>query len=395
MKLFCRELADIFRFFLKTPAEEKKIVFYAEHEGYYAAFDGLIKTLLEEHGQSLCYVTSDPNDPILETPRREINAFYVNKLLPLFMGIVNCRAMVMTMPDLNQFHIKRSINDVHYVYVFHAIVSTHMVYRYGAFDHYDSILCVGPHHVKEIREYEKQNQLSPKTLVKAGYHRLEQIYNAYQRLAAEGRPSTSKPTILIAPSWAPHNILESCVMPLIENLLQADYGVIVRPHPEAKKHAPELIESLAKKFADHPKVTIEQSVAQYDALLRADVLITDWSGIAHEYAFGTERPVLFIDLSRKVNNDRYEQLGIEPMEVSVRSQIGRILSPSELEKAVSTIDQLIAEQTMYKERIANLRSQYVYAFGRSAEVGARHILNVVEPNVSKPDKSRTASHASK
>ncbi len=381
MKLLCREMADIYRF-LKTPAQEKKIVFYAEHEGYYANFDGLIESLLEEHGQSICYVTSDPKDPILDTRRQGISPFYMNRLLSFFMGIVNCRAMVMTMPDLNQFHIKRSTNDVHYVYVFHAIVSTHMIYRYGAFDHYDSILCVGPHHVKEIRKHEEQNKLSPKTLVEAGYHRLEQIYSAYERLAAKGSRSTSKPLILIAPSWAPHNILESCAKPLIENLLEADYGVIVRPHPETKKRAPELVESLAKKFADHPKVTIEQSIAQYDALLRADVLITDWSGIAHEYAFGTERPVLFVDLPCKVNNDRYEQLGIEPMEVSVRSQIGRILSPNELEKAVGTIDQLITEQALYKERIANLRSQYVYAFGRSAEVGARHILSVAEQNAS-------------
>lgn len=381
MKLVCREMADILRF-LKMPAQERKIVFYAEHEVYYANFDGLIETLLEEHGQSVCYVTSDPRDPILETRRRGIRPFYVNKMLSFFMLIINCRAMVMTMPDLNQFHIKRSTKDVHYVYVFHAIVSTHMIYRYGAFDHYDSILCVGPHQVKEIRKHEEQNRLSPKTLVKAGYHRLEKIYNAYGRLDAKSSRSTSKPVILIAPSWAPHNILESCANLLIGNLLQADYEVIVRPHPETKKHAPELIESLAKKFADNPKVTIEQSVDQYDALLRADVLITDWSGIAHEYAFGTERPVLFIDLPRKVNNDRYEQLGIEPMEVSVRSQIGRILSPNELEKAVEVIDQLITEGAMYKEHIANLRTQYVYAFGRSAEVGARHILSVVEPNAS-------------
>ena len=56
-------------------------------------------------------------------------------------------------------------------------------------------------------------------------------------------------------------------------------------------------------------------------------MVSDWSGAALEYAFGLERPVLFVDVPRKVNNPEYERLGIEPFEASVREQIGRVVAP--------------------------------------------------------------------
>ena len=64
--------------------------------------------------------------------------------------------MIMTMPDLETFHIKRSkSHPVHYIYMFHSMVSTHLVYRKSAFDNYDTIFCVGEHHLDEIQNTEK------------------------------------------------------------------------------------------------------------------------------------------------------------------------------------------------------------------------------------------------
>ena len=56
----------------------------------------------------------------------------------------------------------------------------------------------------------------------------------------------------------------------------------------------------------------------------ADLMISDWSGAALEYAFGIERPVLFLDVARKINNPRYVDLGIEPIEARMREQIGAV-----------------------------------------------------------------------
>lgn len=371
-----KEIADFYRFFWKTPKKEKKIVFYTEHQGYYPYFEGLIKKLINDYNQTLCYVTSDPHDSTLQNSTTHIRAFYSNTLLPFFMAFVNCKVFIMTLTDLDNFHLKRSANPVYYVYVFHAAVSTHMVYRYGAFDHYDYILCVGPHHTKEIRKHEELNGLPAKKLLEAGYYRLERIYQAYQMYCSKKSSSTNKKTVLIAPSWGTSNILECCGEHLVELLLEARYRVIVRPHPETVRRSPELVAILASKFGNNPNFTLEKSIATDDSLLRADVLISDYSGIALEYAFGTERPVLFLDVPTKVQNQRFKELDIEPLELSLRSKIGVIVSPEKLESIPQAISDLIANQALYKKRILELRKQHVYAFGQSSDIGTQYIIDL-------------------
>ncbi len=376
--LLLKEITEIYRFSWRTPKAEKAIIFYAEHEGYHPYFEGLIQKLIAEYNQTLCYITSDPDDPIFQKSESRIKTFYLNKLLPFFMAFVDCRVFVMTLTDLNQFHLKRSLNPVHYIYVFHALVSTHMAYRYGAFDHYDSILCCGRHQVEEIRRHEELNELPPKKLVEAGYYRLERIYEAYQKYSSEKSSSVTKETILIAPSWGAANLLESCGEHLVELLLEADYEVIVRPHPETVRRSPDLIALFASKFGNNPNFTLETSVATDDSLLRSDVLICDCSGVSLEYAFGTERPVLFLDVPLKIKNQRFRELGIEPLELSLRSEIGVVVPLEELDTVSQLISKLIASGVFYKRRVAKLRKQNVYAFGHSADIGAQHIIHMVD-----------------
>lgn len=371
-----KEITDFRLFFEKIPKKDKEIVFYAENEGYYSYFEGLIKELTQKYNQTLCYVTSDANDSILKKTDSRIRTFYLDKLLPFFMAFVNSKIFVMTLPDLNQFHLKRSVNPVHYVYMFHNIVSTHMVFRYGSFDYYDSIFCGGPHHVKEIRRHEELNHLKPKKLVETGYYRLERIYNEYQNHSFSKPGVESKGTILIAPSWGVANIIETCGEQLVSLLLKAGYEVIVRPHPETIKHFPESIDLLANAFGNNPKFTLERSVASDTSLLIADVLISDYSGIALEYAFATERPVLFIDVPPKIRNKKFNELGIEPLELALRPQIGTIISPNNLKDVTLAIYDLLKNKEMYKNSLVELRKQHMFAFGYSSKIGAQYIIDL-------------------
>ena len=50
--------------------------------------------------------------------------------------------------------------------------------------------------------------------------------------------------------------------------------------------------------------------------------MTDWSGIAYEYSFTTLKPTLYINTPMKVMNPDYEELGIEPFDITVRDEIG-------------------------------------------------------------------------
>ena len=78
---------------------------------------------------------------------------------------MDAHCFVFTMPDLDTYHLKRSIKTKEYIYLFHAFSSTHLQYNEQAFDAYDTIFCVGPHHVEEIQKREKIYNLPSKTLL--------------------------------------------------------------------------------------------------------------------------------------------------------------------------------------------------------------------------------------
>ena len=126
--------------------KEKQIVFYSEDHNSMIIFESLINELINKHNVSICYVTSSKKDPILKTTNKKIKTFFIGEGLSRTKFFINLEAdiLIMTMPDLETFNIKRSkIYPVHYVCVFHAMVSTHLMYRKNAFDHFDSIFLCG------------------------------------------------------------------------------------------------------------------------------------------------------------------------------------------------------------------------------------------------------------
>ncbi|MGI9262332.1 MAG: CDP-glycerol glycerophosphotransferase family protein [Woeseiaceae bacterium] len=371
-----KEFVSLWRIRFRTPKSERAVIFYSEHESYFSYFDGLIDALKSTHADPFCYVTSDINDPILTTEDPGIHAFYLHKLLPIFMQFVNCRVFVMTLTDLNNFHLRRSINPVHYVYVFHAMNSTHMAYRHGAFDHYDSILCTGPYQVRELQRDSELRTVGNRQLVEAGYSRLERIHAAWSERPDKNDDSTPR-TVLIAPSWAASNVLEKHGIELVAALRSADFEVIVRPHPETNKRYPELSTGLQEAFSADAGFQLERSVRTDDSMLSADVLITDWSGIALEYAFGTERPVLYMDVPRKVHNDRYEELHIEPFEASMRGELGIVMAPEQIDRIADFVNELVNNRQRFRDQIVRLRSENVFNFGHSSEIGAQHICKLL------------------
>ena len=59
-----------------------------------------------------------------------------------------------------------------------------------------------------------------------------------------------------------------------------------------------------------------------DSLFESDLLICDWSAMAIEYALGLGKPVLFVDVPPRVRNPNYAELGLEPMEMRIRRELG-------------------------------------------------------------------------
>lgn len=376
MRTFRRELNDFFRFFFRVPPSQKAIVFYAQHKGDYPYFEGIINELFRRD-QPIAYITSDTSDPVLEKRNFFFTSFYSKKLAPYLMAFLNAKVCVMTVPDLDQLTIRRSANPVHYIYMMHTLVSTHRTYNPNALDAYDTIFCGGPHQVAEIRKREEMAGLKPKKLIETGYYRLERVYEAYKKYQTSA-PGKEKTTVLIAPSWGEKNVLEAHGTDLIAILLEHDYEVIARPHPETMRRSPHLIELFRARFGKNPLFMLETSIVSDESLLRADVLICDMSGVALEYAFGTERPVLFLDVPLKVINPNFREIGIEPFELTIRPQIGTIILLEKIGTIDEEIKKCIMQKDQWRDRLSALRERHVFSFGRSSQIGADYIMGLLK-----------------
>ena len=111
---------------------------------------------------------------------------------------MDAECFVLTMPDLNTFHLKKSKHTREYIYLFHAFSSTHLQYNEQAFDAYDTVFCVGPHHEAEIRKREQMYRLPAKNLIPVGYPRMDSIFQKNQHY----KKQFNQTTVLIAPTWS-------------------------------------------------------------------------------------------------------------------------------------------------------------------------------------------------
>jgi YidC/Oxa1 family membrane protein insertase len=367
------------RQFKRLDWDWRHVVFYSETGQDWHQFSGLITELNDRLKIKTTYVTSDPHDAGLARTHPNFQAIHLpaGLFLTIFFQVNQSGVFVLTMMDLENLQLKRSLYPVHYVYLFHSMGSTHMVDHENSFDHYDSLFCTGPHQVAEIRKREEIRGLPPKHLFEYGHPRLEEVMRlgeAWQ--GKEARDDSA--TILIAPTWGDHSIFNTCGRELIDKLLKAGYRVIMRPHYHSRRLTPDVIDALHDQFKNNERFEYVDQMGETDSILRSDLLICDWSAMAMEYSLGLEKPVLFIDVPRRIRNPNWRELGIEPVESSIREKVGEVLSPESLDLAPVAIERLLSEPGRFREQVRQLREESVYCLGQSVQTGAREIARLAE-----------------
>ena len=324
-------------------------------------------------------MTSDSEDPGLGRDHPLFKAICIPEgfFLTLHFNMQKADVVVLTMMDLDNLQLKKSINPVHYIYLFHSLGSTHMVDHANSYDAYDSLFCVGPHHVAELRKRESMQGLGARNLFEYGHPRLENLLEAadscQRDMSGAEAGSATKPVVLIAPTWGEHSIFNTCGEELIGLLLDAGYHVIARPHYQTLLMTPEVLERLKTSFSGHENFEYQDRMGESDSLFRSDILICDWSAMAIEYALGLEKPVLFLDLPRRVRNPDWKALGIEPLEASFRELAGDIVAPQHLDEVPEKIADLLEKRQVFRQTMKDLRTQVVFNIGNSIELGAREI----------------------
>lgn len=361
----------------------KHLVFYSESNGFYKYYKGIIEYLLEHSKLTIHYITSDYHDNIFnlekEYPNR-IKAYFIaeKKLITLMMKM-DADVVVMTMPDIENYHIKRSYvrKDIEYIFIPHSMGSLNLTMRYQSMDHYDTIFAVGIDQKEELLKENKLYGLNNRKIVECGYVLLDQMIEDYEK----NKKQNKEKTVLIAPSWQKDNIVDLCLDELLDELKGHDYKIIVRPHPQHVRHMKEKFEGLKKKFANDDKIEIQTDFSSNNTVFDADLVITDWSSIGFEYAFTTLKPVLFIDTPVKVMNNHYEEINKNPFNIWIRKEIGEVVSPKKLKGVDKVVDKMLKEQKKYSKSIELMKNKYVFNIGTSKEVGAKYIIKSVQEKI--------------
>ena len=417
-----RERADYKRFMNTV---DKRIVFYSERSGFWKYFGGYVEYLLAHGDGIIHYITNDPNDAIFERAKAEprIHAYYISekKCITAFMKM-DCDIFVSTLEDLDNYYLKRSLvrDDIEYVFTFHHLTSTTMTATPHAYDHNDTLFCVGPHQMRELRRAEELYSLPKRNLVEVGYSLLDNNIRDYEAKMAEradtraesgfcGTPDSGAgrmsvpgvravspkpedgvpqeaaklPMVLIGPSWNEDNLLDLCIDPVLESLVAQPVHTVLRPHPEYVKRYRGRWQALKERWSQREdgaralaegRLEFQEDFSRNDTVFLSDVLVTDWSSIAYEYSFSTCKPCIFVDTPTRVMNPDWEKYGIEPTDLSLRKLIGVSIAPEEAGTLGARAMELITEAEAWHDAIAKVRADHVFNLGHAAEAGGEYLL---------------------
>ena len=124
-----------------------KIVFYSEKNGFYKYYKNIIEEIIKRTNIVVHYITGDPEDAVFAMESEQFKPYYIgeNKLIVLMMKL-EAEIVVMTTPDLENYHLKRSYikKDAEYIYVPHDVNSSNLTFHKDALDHFDTIFTSGP-----------------------------------------------------------------------------------------------------------------------------------------------------------------------------------------------------------------------------------------------------------
>lgn len=330
----------------------KKIVFFSESKNYRNYFINLMKSFEAKENISVIYLTSDIKD----------NVKISDKIKPVFIGsgffrilifmFIKCEMVIMTLTDLDIHEIKKSNNCKNYVYIFHALVSTHKCYTHTAFKNFDVILSNGEYQKRELRYCEKLFNFKEKKIFNTGYLYLEKLLeDVNKNLDAQDNNK-----ILFALSWnkKANNLFDNYAENFLKKLIELDYKVTLRIHPEATKRSQKTISRIRKNLQSYKNFEINTDILNLKPLNESSLLITDDGGIALEYYIIYKKPVLYINYLEKIHNLYFDKIKINTIEKEFKNEIGTSMDLSQLENLEYFIKKTKYDFKNKREKITNL-----------------------------------------
>ena len=273
----------------KENISKAKIIIYGEDKRYYNVFKPIIEELINLEIPTI-YYSSSYDDKIFEIKSDFLKSEFIgtgNKAYAK-LNFIEADICLMTTPNLDVFQLKRSKGVKKYVHITHSSAET-STYCLYSLDFFDAVFLNGEHQIRDIRELENKRNTIIKDLYVVGNPYLDELSKMKESLTKE---NNSKKTILIAPSWGMNCLFRRFGEKLLDDIVNSDYNIIIRPHPQSLISDKEIIEKFQKRYKDKNNVEWDFNRVNIYSLSKADIMISDFSGVIFDYVFLFEKPVI-------------------------------------------------------------------------------------------------------
>ena len=274
-----------------------KYVIYAEDKRYWVIFKPILEEF-ENRGIEVLYLTSSEDDPVFNVGYKITKAELLGKGNKAFarLNFLSADVLLSSTPGLDVFHWKRSKLTKHYCHILHSTDES-SYYEMFALDYYDSILLSGGEFQEEaVRKLEKARKIRAKELHTVGCTYLDDFA---KRMVLLPKAKNDSFTVMVSPSWGKSALLSLYGEELLDPLVNTGWRIIVRPHPQTIISESDIINRLSAHYANNSNFEWDFERENLASLARADILISDFSGIIMDYMFLRLRPVIYV--SHKVD----------------------------------------------------------------------------------------------
>jgi len=375
--LYYNGVSGVMRIFgrgTRTRAKRDSIVLYSEGRQYWSTFRPLIDELIKRNEPCL-YLTSDEQDPGLLYSSELVSTKYIGAGTKAYASLAMLEAdmCVMTTPGLDVLQIKRSKGVSHYCYLIHAPTDVGTYKRYS-FDYFDSVFLSGDHQARSLRHLEKLRGTKEKRLCKVGCLYYDDMQRQLATLPPPAAPGQIV-TVLVAPTWGQNGLLQRYRSRILLPLLERGWNVILRPHPQSHVSERPLIDELREHLKGHSNLTWDEDSDPLESMARADVMVSDVSGIIFDFAFLFEKPVIATQFTLNKVGQEAADFPWEPWEMDVLPQVAAQFKDSDLVNLPLMITQEMS-QDRRREALRQLRDTSIAHFGRAARYAVDELLRI-------------------
>lgn len=355
----------------ESNADEIPLVIFSDGKQYWTYLEPICREL-DKKGFDVVYMTSDKNDPVLQNKYEHIEGRFIGEGNKAFAKLNFLKATVVfsTTPGLDVYQWKRSREVKCYVHIMHAAKDL-TLYRMFGTDYYDVLLLSGDYQIEQARSLEKLWNIPARECVKVGVPYLDEML---KRL--EQNPQADKnenKVILLAPSWGESGILNRYGGKIIDELLNTGYHVIIRPHPQSFVSEKELMTKLMDAYPNSERLEWNRDNDNFEVLKKADLLISDFSGVMFDFALVYDKPIIYTDTG--FDKGPYDAWWLdEPLWIfEVLPYIGRELNAENMSNIKAMIDDCLSNQKYAEGRDRARKETWAYQ-GEGAERTADYLI---------------------